>query len=207
MIVSDDLTASKDLADDMAHPEDVIETDVPPIDFAAIGPDELAALQEQPDNYGTMGAELFNDFDFMQFGLPSYGDIDFLLANVYGFAALPSPEMDNHYADTYLPMPRSDYDFPPPSSSPIASSSTSRLGYDVSSSPVPIVALSSAVEDSVVDEVGDRKGKKRARDEVDERFILPVGTRRATTKPSREPLMVSSRIRTQFWKCRKCRLY
>ena len=186
-----------DLADNVAHPEDVIKADVPPIDFAAIGPDELEALQEQPNNYGAMGAELFNDFDFMQFGLPSYGDIDFSLANIYGFSPLSSPEMDEPYPDTYLPMPHSDYDFPPPSSSPIASSSTSQLRYDVSSSPVPM-ELSSAVEGSMVDEVGDRKGKKRARDEVDERFILPVGTRRATTKPSREPLMVSSRIRTQF---------
>ncbi len=57
------------------------------------------------------------------------------------------------------------------------------------------MALSSAVEESVVDEGGDRKGKKRARDEADERFILPVGTCRATMKPLREFLMVSSRIR------------
>lgn len=192
MGLADDSLADDSLADDRPHPQGVVNADVPSIEFSAIGLDELVALQNQTDNFG-VGAELFNDFDFMQFGLPSYGDIDFSLANIYGFTALSSPETDHTYPDIYLPMPRSDFDnLPPPSSSPIASSSTSQ--YNVPSSPAPMV-LSPASTESVVDNVADLKGKKRARDEVDERFILPAGTRRATTKPSREPLMVSSGVR------------
>lgn len=126
--------------------------------------------------YGVNALEGLTDFDFTQNLAPD---------DWYSYTRYSNEEPYN-YPDTLLP--------PFPSSSPPPMSSSPAPSEFAPSMSIPPPAQTPSDHESSTSRapIIDGKGKKRARDEVDERDILPAGSRRTAHRPTRVPVLVAS---------------